>query len=124
MRRSLLRLVVLVGFVLGCGDSGDAATPHIDSLAPAMAGTGGTIDILGRHFCGGMGANDDGSCTETISGFVTFGTAPAVARATVASWKDTRIQVVVPVVPEAGVTTVVVTVDGVQSNAADFEVLP
>ena len=119
-----LVLAVEVAGMGGCGDDGGPRTPHIDSLAPAMAAVGGSVDVLGRNFCGETGAMDDGACTETVSGFVAFGAAPTVVRAQVTSWKDTRIQIAVPAGVSGGVTTVVVTVDGIPSNAADFEVLP
>ena len=114
-----MRLAWLALFLLGCGDDGDSGVPHIDSLAPGMAAVSTQVDVLGRNFCGDAGGMDDGSCVELPMGVVTFGT----ARATVASWKDTRVQVMVPSA-EAGVTTVVVTVNDVPSNEADFEILP
>jgi hypothetical protein len=46
-----------------------------------------------------------------------------VVRATIVEWKHERITVDVPPSAAAGATLVTVTVNGVVSNVADFEVL-
>jgi hypothetical protein len=116
--RWILGMALLSG---ACG--GDDGGPHIDSLAPSEAAVGATVEILGEHFCGDSGALEDGRCMETVAGFVTFGTSPGIVRADVASWKETRISVTVPS-GVTGPTSVVVTVDQLESNAKGFEVLP
>ncbi len=75
---------------------------------------------LGLDAGGGFGARD--ICGDT-PGFVTFGTAPGVLRATVDSWQQTRIIVVVPQM-QAGPTSVTVTVNGLESNVMAFDVQP
>lgn len=109
--------------VCACGE--DVGTgPHIDMLAPPSAAAGATLEVLGVNFCGAdMMVADDTRCPQSINGFVSIGTAPGILRATVVDWRSTRITVTVPSV-DPGVTSVVVTVDGVQSNAVDFTVAP
>ena len=106
-----------------CGGDDGGGPPHIDSLAPSEAAVGAMVEILGSNFCGEVPSLDDGRCEETVGGFVTFGTSPGIVRADVSMWKVDRISVNVPS-GVTGPTSVVVTVEGVASNAKDFEVLP
>jgi len=107
----------------GCGDGGTG--PFIDAVQPSTAAAGDSVDILGRRFCGdGDGvAAGDGPCTRAPVGVVSFGAGDAVERAAVQAWTHERITVMVPQA-EPGVTTVVVSVNGVASNEADFEITP
>jgi hypothetical protein len=107
--------------IAGCG-GGDGPGPHIDLIAPEMATVGTTVDVLGTDFCGDdVEVGDDESCPVTLSGFVTFGTTEGIVRADVDSWRSTRITVTVPQMAP-GATSVVVTVNGLQSNAEPFEI--
>ena len=91
-------------FLVGCGLSDDG--PRIDRMAPPLASPGTVIDVLGVSFC-----SVEGGCDPERT-FVTFGSAPGLAPADL---DEERLQVEVPnVVP--GPTSVVVTVDGVESN--------
>lgn len=108
---------------VGCGDDGGGGSPHISSLTPAEAQVGAQVDVLGDNFCGEVGPGEGGACAGTVAGFVTFGTSPGVVRADVSAWMERRITVAVPS-GVTGPTSVVVTVDGVPSNAKGFEVLP
>ncbi len=85
--------------------AGDGPAPAVRLLVPARARAGETVEIQGAGFAG--------------VGFVAFG-----ARAgAVTMWEDDRIRVQVPTMPP-GATTLVVTVDGRQSEPARFEVDP
>jgi hypothetical protein len=126
MTRALLAAVLLtVSTVVGCGDDEGGSNPRIDSLAPAQATVGATLDVLGVRFCGPDSAAvmDDDSCVELPNGFVTFGIEPGITRGQVVSWKGTRIQVKVPGSLAPGVTKVIVTVNGLASNPRDFTVV-
>ena len=121
--RALAALALLPLWVAGCGGGGSG--PRIDQLAPPAAAIGARLDILGVGFCGAALPADGGaSCSPPPTGFVTFGTREGLdpSRAQVMAWGDERITVTVPSGLNAGVMNVVVTVDGRQSNAADFEV--
>jgi hypothetical protein len=125
LRAGFFAALVGISSAAGCGGDDDGGTaPRIDSLAPSSAAPGAQIDVLGVRFCGpaasDVGADD--ACTTPPAGFVTFGTTEGV-RGTVNAWKGTRITVTVPAALEAGVTNVVVTVNGVVSNARDFNVV-
>jgi hypothetical protein len=100
---------------VGCVDDGG---PRIDRVSPAAAAAGATVEVVGERFC--AGAVGDG-CHVDVAGFVTFGLEPPQRRGSIASWTDTRIEVVVPA-QNPGRADVIVTVDGRSSNAADFEV--
>ena len=100
---------------VGCVDDGG---PRIDRVSPPAAAAGATVEVVGERFCAGAAS---ASCHEEVAGFVTFGLEPPQRRGLIASWTDSRIQVVVPA-QAPGSADVIVTVDGRSSNAADFEV--
>ena len=114
----------LLVFSIGCDEGGGGGPPRIDSLAPEMGAVGAEVDVLGQNFCGMTGAMEYGGCADALAGFVTFGAAEGILRAQVGSWKETRIQVMVPSGLAGGATSVTVTVEGIQSNAWDFDVVP
>lgn len=122
-RRAVLALAALaLVAVTGCGDGGTG--PVIDSVAPEQGQRGAQVEIMGARFCGDDdgAADDQGACTTPPAGFVNFGIEDPVVRADVVSWMDERITVTVPNMAPAGATVIVVTVNGVSSNAADFDV--
>ena len=97
-----LRAAIL-GLVCACGTEGPE--PEVRAVLPERAHPGETVEIRGRGFAG--------------EGFVAFGTEVG----TVLVWTDDRIRVMVPGMP-SGITTVVVMVDGRQSQPERFEVQP
>ena len=90
---------------LVCSCGGDGLEPEVRALLPGRGHAGEAVEIRGRGFA------------ET--GFVAFGAEVG----TIVAWTDDRIRVMVPGMP-SGVTTVVVTVDGRQSEPERFEVQP
>ncbi len=123
---------ILVAWLLavGCGgsfsgdDDDQVPAPRIDELLPATARAGEMVEVVGSGFCGDAGTMEDGeTCATPVSGIVSFGIGDQVARGTVVSWKAGRIQVTVPPGLPAGVTSVVVTVSGVPSNAVDLTII-
>jgi hypothetical protein len=128
MRHALALWLVAAALVAtSCDDGGGGPGPTIDRIAPPQARVGDVIDILGERFCsyvrdgappidaGGAG----GPCDDA---FVTFGTAPGIEPAVAEAWTDTRITVRVPQLV-TGPTSILVTVNGRQSEVADFEVI-
>jgi hypothetical protein len=105
--------------VVACSDG---AGPFVDYTLPAAASAGAEVDIHGKRFCGddSDAADSEGVCATPPQGVVTVGG----ARATVVLWRHERIAVTVPGAAEVGPGYVVVTVNGVESNAEPFEVLP
>jgi uncharacterized protein (TIGR03437 family) len=128
MRPRLLVLAVLVAAsalpVVGCSGE-DGVGPEIDRMEPDSASPGTAVEIIGKRFCGDGddAATDEGTCTTPPAGFVNFGPDADVVRATIVEWKHERITVDVPQSAAVGATLVVVTVNGVSSNAVEFEVL-
>jgi hypothetical protein len=107
------------GIVVAAGcDAGGG--PHIDSVAPRAGRAGDAITLSGRGFCADVGATAD--CGRSTAGYVAFGINPPMVRAAVSSWDDTAIVVTVPESVARGGTELIVTVDGLSSNAAAFEV--
>jgi hypothetical protein len=104
---------------VGC--AADDGGPHIASVAPPAGRAGDAITLRGRAFCGGAAASAE--CWRDTAGAVTFGINPPMVRASVVSWDDDTIVVTVPESVAPGGTELVVIVDGLSSNAADFEVL-
>ena len=92
-------------FSFTTGQGGTEPPPVIAALSPARAAVGATVDINGSYF-----GTSQGSSTVTFNG----------VEATVTSWGDAQIVVTVP----SGATTgnIVVTVNGVASNAMLFTV--
>jgi len=119
-----LSVGIAVSLSAGC-DGEDGIGPYIDRVEPEEGASGGAVEIIGKRFCGDGSdvAADDGTCNSPPAGFVSFGLDADVVRATVVEWKQKRITVDVPQSAAAGATLIVVTVDGVASNAVDFEVL-
>jgi len=109
--------------IAGCGGD-DGVGPYIDRVLPEAAAPGDTVEIIGERFCGDGSdlADDEGACITPPAGSVNFGMDADVVRASIAEWKNERISVDVPESAAAGATLIVVTVNGVSSNAADFEV--
>lgn len=109
--------------VCACG-GGDETGPYIDALSPASAARDDVVEISGERFCGDGddAAMTDGTCAMPPAGFVTLGADADVVRATVQSWKHELITVTVPQVAPVGATVIIVTVNGVASNAVEFEV--
>ncbi|HKA86296.1 MAG TPA: IPT/TIG domain-containing protein [Haliangiales bacterium] len=79
--------------------------PSVRALVPAQARPGEMVEIQGRGFA------------PLEDGFVAFG----VEACGVVMWEDERIRVRVPTM-HPGATTVVVTVDGRQSEPVRFEI--
>lgn len=121
MTRAVVMIALACGLV-ACGGGGSG--PVIDSLSPTAAARGAQLEILGERFCGDDDdrADAEGACTTPPNGFVNLGMDADVVRATVRAWKDESIIVEVPQAAPVGPTLVIVTVNGVSSNAADFEV--
>ena len=119
---TLARAAALAALVLAAACD-DGTGPHIAALEPTSGPRGQVVAVLGERFCGaGEGrVAADGSCVRT-AGYVLFGIDDVMARASALSWTDTRISVLVPMAAPSGRVPVVVTVDGVSSNAVDFEV--
>ena len=84
-----------------------AAAPTIKSLSPVSGYHGTAVTITGANFGATQGAS-----------IVTFSGKPAL----IASWSDTVIKTGVPQGAPLGMGTVVVTVNGVASNAVAFSV--
>jgi uncharacterized protein (TIGR03437 family) len=120
IRRAALMLAVVIA--VACGSDGSG--PVIDMVEPNAAARGAAVELTGDRFCGDEpdAADDQGACTTPPNGFVNFGADADVVRATVRAWSQTAITVEVPQNAEAGSTLIVVTVNGVSSNAVNFEV--
>jgi predicted small lipoprotein YifL len=127
MRRalSLLAALTTLSVMTACGGDGGSG-PEIDAIAPASGARGAAVTITGVRFCGDGddAAGADGACTTPPAGFVNFGVDADVARATVTSWRHEEIVVSVPQAVVDGTNQVIVTVNGVSSNAAEFAVVP
>ena len=102
--RHLLVLAVVAAAFIGMLF---AAAPSIKSLTPVSGYPGTPVTITGANFGATQGART-----------VTFNGKPATA---FASWSDTVIKTGVPQAP-LGIGKVVVTVNGVASNAVAFSV--
>jgi hypothetical protein len=98
-----MRWTLLLPLVLAC--EADGPEPAVRALVPARGRAGEMVEIQGRGFAG--------------VGFVAFG----AQAGEVTMWEDDRIRVRIPTM-HAGATTVVVTVDGRQSEPERFEVSP
>ncbi|MEZ4367838.1 MAG: hypothetical protein R2939_16400 [Kofleriaceae bacterium] len=109
---------VLASTALGCVG---IDSPVVVGVEPAAAARGAVVTVRGTSLCG-AGADDEAPCA-VAAGDVTFGLDPP-AGATVVSWADEQIEVVVPSSAVLGEVAVVVTVGGRSSNAATFTVLP
>ena len=140
MRRSLRCVIVLA--VLAACNNDDSPAPRIDRVAPPQAKIGEVIDILGERFCalaeepppppadanpgpidaGVIDATPRGGEDPCAAGFVTFGPIDGLTLLDAEEWTDTRITIRVPQIGP-GPTSIVVTVNGRQSEAADFEVI-
>ncbi len=125
-RRLIMLAIFAVAAVFassGC-EQDDGVGPFVDRALPDAAAPGATVEIVGERFCGdeSSAATDEGTCVVPPAGFVSFGRDANVVRATIVEWKEERITLTVPTSANAGATLVVVTVDGVSSNAVDFEV--
>src|SRR5262245_43961905 len=83
-----------------------AAAPTIKSLSPVSGYHGSAVTITGTNFGATQGKST-----------VTFNGVPAL----IASWTDTVIKTGVPQAP-LGAVKVVVTVDGMASNSAAFNI--
>jgi hypothetical protein len=118
-------LATLAAALLVCGCGEDGVGPHIDRLIPEEGEAGAEVDVVGKRFCGDGSdvAEENGACKSPPAGFVNFGADADVVRASVVEWKHERITVEVPASAPSGSTLVVVTVNGVASNAAPFDVL-
>jgi hypothetical protein len=102
---------------IGC--AADDGGPHIASVVPASGRAGDVITLRGEAFCADAAGAE---CWRDTAGFVSFGINPPMVRASVVSWDAATIVVTVPETVARGGTELVVTVDGLSSNAADFEV--
>lgn len=121
----VLAIVVAAGALATSGcDEDDGIGPRVDRVMPEAAAAGATVEIVGERFCGdeSNAATDEGTCTVPPAGFVNFGKDANVVRAAIVEWKQERITVTVPASAAAGATLIVVTVEGVSSNAVEFEV--
>lgn len=114
--------LVAAAMVLAACQPGNG--PTIDRVEPAQATRGTMVTVYGERFCGEGRAAGDGTCTSLPPGAVDFGLELPMARALVASWTETAIDVTVPDAAMVGATDVIVTVDGRSSNGGAFEVLP
>jgi hypothetical protein len=103
----------------------DSTGPVIDDVLPSSARRGDPVEIRGDRFCSDSKdeVQEDGRCATTIAAVVTIGTSEEPARATVASYLQTRISITVPHEAPGGATVILVTRQGNVSNAAAFEVL-
>lgn len=100
-----------------CGADPDA--PRIEAIAPTHGPAGATVTITGERFCGRtVEVTAGGACEPLPVGSVSFGIDPEVGAALV-SWRDQRIEAIVPVAADGDVL-VVVTVDGRSSNGVSF----
>jgi len=95
-------LLLLLALTAACGD--DARNPLIEAILPPHAAPGELVDIVGERFGGGAHQ-------------VSFGGSAAE----VMLWQDRRVRVEVPS-GASGLTVVVLTVDGMPSNAVSFTV--
>jgi hypothetical protein len=98
-----MRWALVCGVLAAC--AADGPEPAVRALVPGSGRPGQTVEIQGRGFM--------------PVGFVAFGGEAA----DVTMWDDGRIRVLIPTI-RPGPTTVVVTVDGRQSEALRFEVEP
>jgi hypothetical protein len=103
-----LALLVLTG----CLDGG----PSLDSVSPRIARSGDTVELRGSGLCGAV---DD---CNAATGSVTFDDSTAHL-ATISGVSATGLRVTVPFLT-SGKKRIVAEVDGLSSNALDFEVLP
>ncbi|HLJ29310.1 MAG TPA: IPT/TIG domain-containing protein [Candidatus Angelobacter sp.] len=83
-------------------------TPAVTSVSPGLGPVGAQVTITGTNF----GATQ-GSSTVALAGVT----------ATITSWSNTSITVVVPTLP-AGSASVLVTINGASSNSGSFTVTP
>lgn len=109
-------MVVFV-LVAGCG-AGDG--PRIDAITPEAAVAGQRVVLTGEDFCGSDVVVEEGVCMPLPVGYVSFGIDPQID-GQVASWRDDRIEAVVPG-GASGRVLVVLTVDGRSSNGVWLEV--
>ncbi len=119
----LLVAALVCALWTGCAND-DPEGPEIYQLTPAAAAAGATIDVVGFGFCGELGVGAGGECVVPPAASVRIGAEGVVVRAESARWLDDRITVSLPDDLNVGVTLVTVAVDGVVSNAVDFEVVP
>jgi len=88
---------------------GFTTIPAITGLSPTSGTVGTSVLVSGTNF-----GPSQGSSTVTFNGLL----------ASVSSWGNTALSVLVPSVASAGINTVVVTVNGIQSNGISFTVTP
>jgi uncharacterized protein (TIGR03437 family) len=105
MRHLLVLIVVAAGLI---GMLFAAAAPTIKSVSPVSGYHGSAITITGTNFGATQGKS-----------IVTFNGTPATS---FVSWSDTVIKTGVPQGAPLGIGKVVVTVDGIASNAVQFSV--
>ena len=89
--------------------SASPPAPVISNVSPAAAPVGTVVTLTGTTF-----QPVQGNSTVTVNG----------VSATVQSWNETAINILVPTSLSAGSTSIVVTVGGQASNGASFAVLP
>lgn len=101
-RAGRLALLLPVLLSASCGD--DPVDPRVEAILPDHGQPGDQVDVVGERFAG----------TERQ---VSFGGAPVQ----VTQWHEGRVRVVVPALA-AGLTLVVVTIDGRPSNPVNFRI--
>jgi|GEM_PF-6829794 len=114
---------LLVVAATACADGGGTG-PEILQLAPTVATPGDTLEVIGERFCADQGVDADGGCVVPPAGSIHIGAGTTVVRAETLRWTDERIRVDVSDDAATGATVVTVSVEGVVSNAVDFEVAP
>lgn len=115
-----MRALALCLLLSGCG-VGDG--PELEAISPEAGQAGDRVVLTGARFCGADTiVDDEGSCDPLPVGYVSFGIDPQID-GSVVSWRDGRIEVVVPT-NASGSVLVVLTVDGRSSNGVSFEVQP
>jgi hypothetical protein len=112
-----MRRLLLVALVVGgaCTNNDDVPPPHVDSVLPDHAPSGGVVEIDGGFFCQVPMGSDDDPVTCSSIGSVDFDEEAG----TVTSWSDAQIMVEVPA-GEAGMMQLSVTANGRVSNHVDF----
>ncbi|MBL9017878.1 MAG: hypothetical protein JNL83_27070 [Myxococcales bacterium] len=111
----MIRLPLLLVCASACTDDGG---PRLETATPAAARANAAVTLTGARLCG------PAADCQRAAGQILIGLSPPQVRASVTSYADDRIELVVPPIASPGPTHLIAVVDERSSNALSFEVLP